>query len=167
VLKIVFIDRMEYTFLFFCFLSVILISGGSFFLYSSGLQVAAPIFFLGSFGAVFYFGFRWFTPSGEYKANDPNNAENKWPPTINYCPDFLSLATTTGGTKVCIDTVGVATALPGATNQISKWTDTTQTGTAGYTFGLTDKGCDTIKSRGLTWEGVWGDTCSDKTPPSP
>ena len=159
---------MEYTFLFYCFLSVILISGGSFFLYSSGLQVAAPIFFLGSLGAVLYFGLRWFTTGGDIK-NTGANANSAWPPVINYCPDFMSL-TNVSGKKMCIDTVGVAAQLAGATSPLNQWTDPSQT-QASYTFDpnqAVQALCKQAQTNGLTWEGVWnGTACSGTAPPPP
>jgi len=156
---------MNYLFLFYCFLSAVIVSGGGFFFYTSGQQIVAPIFFVGGVIAALFFGFRWFNSSGELGTG------GKWPPTPpNYCPDFLTL-TTVDGEQVCIDTVGVAQA-----GGMAKWSDPTQTDEQ-YLFHLSlntigapriTSLCAEAKAKGVTWEGVWdGSICLGTEPPKP
>lgn len=154
---------MNYIFLFYCFLSVVIITGGTFFLYSSGQPTTGIIYFLGTIVAVIFFGFRWF------KNGISTPTHGSWPPAINYCPDLLSLATVQG-TQVCIDTVGVAQQGGLQTS------DGTQTGDQ-YVFKLfldqsgSDRAvnlCNEAKNKQVTWEGVWdGSVCSNVDPPKP
>ena len=153
---------MDLKFLFFCFLSVVLITGGGFFFFSSGREITAAIYFLGATAAAIVFGLRWFSSSGA--ASGPG----VWPPAINFCPDFLTLATI-ADEKVCIDMAGVAQ------NSNLQKSDGTNTG-ENFIFHLyltdgTDrvtKLCDQAKLKGVTWEGVWnGTACSGTAPPLP
>jgi hypothetical protein len=153
---------MDLNFLFYCFLSIVIITGGAFYFFSSGLQTTAAIFFLGATVASIFFGFRWFTISGD------SSAPGAWPPAINYCPDFLTL-TTIGGEKVCIDMAGVSQ------NSNLQKSDGTNTGD-NFIFKLhTAAGNDRVttlcaqaKTQGVTWEGVWnGTSCSGTAPPLP
>ena len=157
---------MDYQFLFYCFLSVVLIAGGAFYFYSSRQEVTSIVYFLGAISASIFFGLRWFSSSGNLKQGA---ASGVWPPVINYCPDFLSLATV-NGTQVCIDTVGV-----GLAGGISR-SDGTQV-SPNFTFNLSlgTSGqeraillCNEAKINKVTWEGLWnGSTCTEKEPPKP
>jgi len=153
---------MDLKFLFYCFLSVVLITGGGFYFFSSGQQTTAAIYFLGATIAAIFFGLRWFTQSGA------TNAASTWQPVINFCPDFMTL-TTVGGEKVCIDMAGVSQ--NGALEQ-SDGTNTSEK----FIFHLfvndgaerISKICDEAKAKGVTWEGVWnGTSCSGTAPPLP
>jgi hypothetical protein len=156
---------MDYKFLFYCFLSVVLITGGAFYFYTIKQEVTAVIYFIGAIVAVLYFGFRWFTPSGDISAS----TKGAWPPAINYCPDFLTLATV-GGEQVCIDTVGVAQAGGMARSDGTQIADQ-------YLFHLflnqigkdrIKSLCDQCKTKQVTWEGVWnGSACMNTEPPRP
>ena len=157
---------MDLKFLFYVFLSIVLITGGTYNLYSSRLQTTAMLFFFGSIAAAVVFGLRWFSPSG----NVLGKTAGAWPPVINYCPDFLSLYVV-NGEQVCIDTIGIA-----QTGGITKWTDPTQTDEK-YLFRLslnmsgkarTDALCQQCQAKKVTWEGVWdGTSCSGVNPPMP
>jgi hypothetical protein len=153
---------MELKLLFYCFLSVVIITGGGYFLFSSRQETTAAIYFLGSTVAAIFFGFRWFTMPGSNPSSGP------WPPSINFCPDFLTL-TKINGKPACIDMIGVSS--NGALNV----NDGTNTG-ASYYFDLkTDSTttrlrelCDQVTAQGLSWEGVSdGITCSTTVPPLP
>jgi len=158
---------MNYKFLFYCLLSVVLITGGGYFFFSSRQEVTAAMYFIGATVAALFFGFRWFTPSGDVKGGGSPGA---WPPAVNYCPDFMTLATVQSE-QVCIDTVGVGQAGGIATSDGTKIADQ-------YLFHLfLDKSgnerkkllCDQAKGKQVTWEGVWdGSTCMASTePPKP
>lgn len=156
---------MEYIFLFYCFLSIVLITGGGFYFYSSAQEVTAALYFIGSVVAALFFGFRWFSSSGNVQIVKAG----AWPPVVNYCPDFLTLATVQGE-QVCIDTVGVAQA---GGIEISDGTQVSDK----YLFHLfLDKSgptrvtslCDQAKTKQVTWEGVWdGTVCVGIEPPKP
>ena len=155
---------MDLTILLYAFSTVVIIFGGTSYFYSNYLETTAAIYFLGTVVAAIYFGFRWFAASGAKPAGP-----GSWPPTINYCPDFLTL-TTINGVKVCIDMLGIAQG--GSSNiQVSDGTQTTDA----YMFDLKtnvvdriDDLCGSAKTQGLTWEGVWnGASCSGNTPPLP
>lgn len=154
---------MSYILLFYCFLSVVLITGGTLSFYSSGEQVTGIVYFLGAIVAAIFFGFRWFS------SNDVSAASTTWPPSINYCPDLLTLATVEKK-QACIDTVGVSQQGGMSTS------NGTQTGDK-YVFDLfldkvgqdrVEKLCNQAKEKNVTWEGVWdGTTCSNVEPPRP
>ena len=156
---------MDLTLLFYCFLSVVIVFGGTYYYYSRQLESSAAIYFLGTVIASIYFGFRLFMPSG---AATPTSGS--WPPAINYCPDFMTLTSDSNGKRVCIDMIGVA---KGGTNtlQVSDGTQTTNA----YIFDLMttsklrlEELCGQAKEKGVTWEGVWnGETCSSSEPPLP
>jgi len=156
---------MNYQFWLYVFASCIAISGGAFYFYSQGQEVAAGIFFFGILIACLYFGFRWFPASGSNII-----PTEKWPPVINYCPDFLTLYTINGN-QVCVDTIGAA-----QTGGISQWSDPTQTDEK-YLFHLflntsgndrIQKLCQQAKAKKVTWEGVWdGAVCMGTDPPQP
>lgn len=156
---------MTYIFLFYVFLSIVCITGGAYYFYSSNHQLTAYIYFVGSIAAVIFFGLRWFSPSGDIT----KAASGAWPPSINYCPDFMSLAVIEDE-QVCIDTIGVAQ------NGGLAVSDGTQVNDR-YVFHLfTDKIgkervnllCEESKSKQVTWEGVWdGTVCMGKEPPKP
>ena len=119
---------INWTLILYVILSLCAVGLGSSRLYPSGMGVAS-VFAAGSTALFIYFGYRWFS--------NPTAAEKSWPPSINTCPDYLSIArlsslptcglwaslsttslitadTTTGGivtpgTGGCVDTVGVST----------------------------------------------------------
>jgi hypothetical protein len=156
---------MDFKFLIYCFLTVVAITGGAFYFYSARQEVIAAIYFVGTIVAAIFFGFRWFSSSGELTSA----AKGPWPPTINYCPDLLTLATV-NGVQACIDTVGVSQSGGLSTS------DGTQIGDQ-YVFNLflNQTGnarikslCDQANSKQVTWEGVWnGSICMNVEPPLP
>jgi len=156
---------MNFKFVLYCFVSILAITGGGYFFFSSRQETVAAIFFLGATVAALFFGFRWFNSSG-----DINTTSGPWPPSVNYCPDFMTLANI-NNEQVCIDTVGVATAGGISSSDGTKIADQ-------YLFKLylTSSGadrtsllCQQAKEKKVTWEGVWdGTTClSSQEPPKP
>lgn len=156
---------MDIKFLFYVFLSIVIIAGGTYQTFSSGADVAAALFFFGSIMIILFFGFRWFTPQGAIKQEG-----GPWPPLINYCPDFLSLHTI-GTTPYCVDTVGVTD------GGITRMTDPATQTDEKYLFNLfaSQTGdqrikslCDQCAAKKVTWEGVYnGVTCLNRNPPLP
>jgi len=156
---------MTQLFLFFIFIVCIVISGGSFVLFSTGQQVTATMYALGSIVAAIYFGLRWFNTSG-----NTNSGASEWSAPVNYCPDFLSLSVDSTGKQVCIDTVGTST---GGMDTTTAGQPTAR-GVFDLSLSVTDGPsrsaalCDTAKTMGVTWEGVWnGTTCTGYNPPLP
>jgi hypothetical protein len=155
---------MNYQFWLYVFSSFIVISGSTYYFYSKRQEITAGIMFFGMLIGCIFFGFRWFPASGA------TTISGKWPPVINYCPDFLTL-NTVNGEKVCVDTIGVAQA-----GGMSVWSDPTQTDEK-YLFHLflnlggeerIQKLCQQAKAKMVTWEGVWdGAVCMGKLPPPP
>lgn len=162
---------MQYTFLLYIFLSLVLISGGAYTLLMSGRIVSSLLFFIGVLALVIYFGTRWFNGTNQ-KSIQPSIGN--WPPAINVCPDFLSLYKTSNQ-YYCVDTVGVAPNKEGAIAVFT--TDSGIEPAEKYRFKLhldkegTDRTkalCDEAKSKYVTWEGVWdGSTCMGGSPPIP
>ena len=157
---------MDLKFLFYVFLSIVLVATGTFRYFRSGQELAAGSFFVGAIAAVLYFGFRWFTPSGEVLAG----GKGGWPPMINYCPDFLSLHTLSSGEQVCVDTIGVSRGgLPKLTNASTtdeRFFFKLHLNTTGEA--RTKKLCDECVNKKVTWEGVYdGSICTGNEPPAP
>jgi hypothetical protein len=130
------------------------------------------------------FGVQKYNGDGTYR--DAVNVVD-WPPSINYCPDYLSLFTTSDGTQVCVDTVGVASSNTGNAMQKFVPSDSATQPTGNQIFNLylktsdypTGKSLekdedrkslivDQCKERKVTWEGIWdGITASDSVVPKP
>lgn len=154
---------MTLLFLFYCFLSIIFVLGISYYFSSIHQEATAIIVFIGSLVCVIIYGIKWFSGTGDLKGGvNPG----KWPPIINYCPDFMTLTTDSSGKKVCIDTVGVGFNVD---NPITKWTDSTQTDDSRYIVDQSGDACAQAKSKGVTWEGIFnGATCNNTSkPPTP
>lgn len=151
---------MEYVFLFYIFLSFVIVTGGSFVLFSSGRALAAILYFIGVLIIEIYFGLQWFNSAGT-----TTTSYGPWPPSINKCPDFLSLYTDASG-SYCVDTVGVSSVL-------TKWTTGPATPANSFALSMDQSGatrttalCAEAKRTGVTWEGVWdGATCKGGIPP--
>jgi hypothetical protein len=113
------------------------------------------------------FGLQFFGTSGNYIQQ---TVPMKWPPSINMCPDYLSLYKDTSGTTTkyyCVDTVGVS---PG---QVLKYYNPntaagSSTPTTQMQFNLHLEETDDVRRRdaivgdcktyGLTFEGIWDGT---------
>lgn len=158
---------MQISFVFFILLAIISILGSLYLKFNSNEGLAGIVLAVGILIISVFFGKRWFTPSGDYTTSP----SGKWPPTMNVCPDYLSL-TTINGVKVCIDPVGVS--LKDKTSPFKKWTGPSNTGDD-YVFNLmlekTGEArakdlCKQCELKGLTWEGLFdGNACTDVEPP--
>lgn len=161
---------MSYVFLFYIFLSFVIATGGAYILFSSGRTLAALLYIVGVIILEIVYGTKWFSSTGDTQTT--NGSNGPWPPSINVCPDFLSLYTDASGNAYCVDTVGVTTALP-------KWSGTViSSGSGTNVFNLQKDTadanarrtllCTQAKTMQLTWEGVWdGATCLGGNPPLP
>ncbi len=125
-----------------------------------------------AFLAIFiYFGLRWFEGMKlrPFLVGGVSKTA-KWPPQINYCPDFLSLKTK-NSKYYCVDTTGVSPSMPLYTvnsdidTQNPNYLELTKDKTAEqYVNGNLLAGV----ASGLTWEGVYdGVSASNVTPPFP
>ena len=100
-----------------------------------------------------------------------------WPPSINLCPDFLSLYSV-AGTPYCVDTAGVST-IPSALAQFNPSNPITGVVTASenHLFNLFTKLSGTDRANaikgeclrtGVTWEAVFdGINLYNNTIPTP
>ena len=137
------------------------ILGSVYFNFSAGKYVSAGLLGTGFLTISILYGLYMFTPSGDVITN---TISGPWPPTINVCPDLLSVITLNGN-AVCIDPIGVSNQ---TANGLKKWNNSGNTGTD-YVFDLhlakTGQNriaalCTQCLEKGLTWEGV----CVDGTP---
>uniref|UniRef100_A0A6C0JW15 Uncharacterized protein n=1 Tax=viral metagenome TaxID=1070528 RepID=A0A6C0JW15_9ZZZZ len=146
------------------------ILGSVFFNFRAGKYVSAGLLGAGFLTISILYGMFMFTPSGDINSSVK---AGPWPPTINVCPDFLSLITL-NGTAVCVDPIGVS--MQNGANGLKKWNNSGNTGTD-YVFDLSlnlsgqnrmTALCDQCRSKGLTWEGVFdGSACLNNQPPIP
>jgi len=157
---------MNIIFVFYILITIVSILGSFFFNYKKGNVIQATLLSIGFLLISILFGLRWFSSSGEILSNAPLTT---WPPSINSCPDYLTLYKMPGG-YVCVDAVGVSN------GGMSQWTDPTQTDDK-YVFNLftnlnsTERIkalCDQAAAKKVTWEGVYdGSTCLNREPPIP
>jgi hypothetical protein len=157
---------MDFKLVLFVIVSIMLISGTFYFNYRAGRSIQAMILGGGLLLISVFFGLRWFstTSIADLKKNLPS-----WPPSVNTCPDFLSLMKV-DNTYVCVDPLGVSM------GGMEKWTSPTQTD-AKYLFNLSlglnganrsAALCEECKTKKVVWEGVWnGSVCSGTVPPLP
>ena len=171
---------MELTFIFYIFAAFIIIPGTFFLLSLFNKFLAATIASIGMLIIFIIFGIQNFTPDGNYtQAASPVG----WPPSINYCPDFLSLLkvdASGGSVYVCVDTVG----LNRNGNSGLQTYDPNNPLTGGgaphveQQFNLhLDESDDKVrtnaiiqdcKTKGLTFEGIWdGITSTNNLVPRP
>jgi hypothetical protein len=159
---------MQLSFIFYLLISMATILGSVFFNIQAGKIYTAGILGVGFLTISILYGMYMFTPSGEIVSSVK---PGPWPPTINVCPDFLSLITL-NGVAVCVDPIGVSN----QSNGLKKWNNSGNTGTD-YVFDLSlnlsnqgriDALCNQCRTKGLTWEGVFdGTTCLNNQPPVP
>jgi len=124
--------------------------------------IAAIIASIGLIILFVLFGIQLYTVQGDY-ATSP--AKMTWPPSINMCPDFLSLYKV-GGTYYCVDTTGVSK-IPSALAKFEPNNPITSPGTPQdvHLFNIypSETDADTRKKNiknecirtGVTWEGVY------------
>lgn len=164
---------MQLSFIFFILVSLVVILGSFYLKYSSNQPISAFMLSIGFFVIAIVFGLQWFTLSGEYTTTSSSGG---WPPTINVCPDFLSVSSDNAGNHFCIDTIGVSNPPSGSpTGGLQVWSSTHAGPTTQFDLHLTAPQikrvqtlCDQCKNYGLTWEGVWdGITCTGNQPPMP
>ena len=160
---------MDFLLIAYVLVSVVVISGSFYINYTSGKITTAGILGFGTLIASIFFGIRWF-PGGTLVSK---SIKGPWPPSVNVCPDFLSL-TKVNGISVCIDPVGASRRERNA--GMNQWKDATQTDPS-YLFSLhTDKQGSArmkalyaeCKAKGVTWEGVYDGTVGlGREPPMP
>ncbi len=161
---------MDFLFIAYVLICIILISGSFFINYISGRITMAGILAIGFLVTSIVFGIRWF-PGGSLVTTTPTGS---WPPTINVCPDFLSL-TKVAGKHYCVDPIGVSRRVDANTG-MERWTSPDQTD-AKFLFNLfLDQQGDArlnslyaeCKRKGVTWEGVFdGSVGLGNQPPTP
>ena len=154
---------MELSFIFYLFAAFIIIPGTFFALSTQRKMVAGIIASVGMLSLFILFGIQYFAFDGSY-VTPPNKMA--WPPSINLCPDFLSLYIV--GTKpYCVDTAGVSTK-PNALAKFDPSNPITNASTPGenHLFDLFTESTLSAEDRaaaikgechtkGVTWEGVY------------
>ena len=165
---------MELSFIFYIFSAFIIIPGTFFFLTTQNRLVAGVIGSAGLLILYVLFGIQYFTITGDYVSQ---SGSMTWPPSINMCPDFLSLYMV-GNTPYCVDTAGVSTR-PSALEKFNPANPIVGPVTPGNTnlfnifTNLNDKArAEAIKgeclAKGVTWEGVFdGTSLYTETIPKP
>ena len=164
---------MELSFIFYIFSAFIVIPGTYFILSLQKMYVAGIIASIGLIILFILFGIQLYTVQGDYAASP---AKMTWPPSINTCPDFLSLYKI-NGIYHCVDTAGVSTNAALTKFVPVNEAGTNQTPTPQHLFNLflsdtDDNRKKNIKTecinKGVTWEGVYdGINGYDNTIPKP
>jgi hypothetical protein len=154
---------MNFNFILYIVVSIMLISGSFYLNFSTGKPTQGMILAVGFLLLAVVFGLRWFS------LTKSKYSSTSWPPSINVCPDYLTLSKV-GGVPVCLDTIGVSQ------HGMQVWTSPDQTDSK-YLFNLSlnkigsDRVtalCKECKTKAVTWEGVWdGDVCLNAEPPRP
>jgi hypothetical protein len=155
---------MELSFIFYLFSAFIIIPGTLLYLTVQKRIVAGVIASAGLLILYVLFGVQYFTVTGEYVETP---AKMRWPPSINMCPDFLSLYTV-ANVPYCVDTAGVST-IPAALTKFNPANPIVGPVTPGNPnlfnlfTNLDGKArADQIKAeclaKGVTWEGVFDGT---------
>jgi len=155
---------MELSFILYIFSAFIIIPGIIFFLMRQNRIFAGVIAGSGLLILYVLFGIQYFTVTGEYISSP---TKMSWPPTINMCPDFLSLYMV-GSVPYCVDTTGVSTK-PSALTKFNPANPIVGPVSAGNNnlfnlfTNLNDKArAEAIKgeclAKGVTWEGVFDGT---------
>lgn len=154
---------MELSFIFYIFAAFIIIPGTYFLLSNQRKFIAAIIACIGLLVLFVLFGIQLYTVQGEY-ATTPASTMT-WPPSINMCPDFLSLYKVNGSYQ-CVDTAGVSK----KPDVLQKFVPVnaagvTQTPTEVNLFDIYSTEADDNERRknikkecidkGVTWEGVY------------
>lgn len=99
------LSRMDLSFIFFIFAAFIVIPGTFFGLALFNKYLAAGIATIGMLTLFILFGIQFFSSKGNFIEQ---TVPTKWPPSINMCPDYLSLYKHTDNKLYCVDTVGVS-----------------------------------------------------------
>jgi hypothetical protein len=97
---------MELSFILYIFAAFIVIPGTFFVLSLFKKYLAGGIAAIGVLVFFVLFGIQFFTLDGNYIQQ---TVATVWPPSINYCPDYLSLLKLPDNSFTCVDTVGVGT----------------------------------------------------------
>ena len=151
---------MELSFIFYLFTAFIVIPGTYFLLSTQRMYVAGIIASIGLIILFILFGIQLYTVEGNY-ATSPEKL--KWPPSINTCPDFLSLYKV-NGTYSCVDTAGVSTngGLPKFVPVSEDGTSQTPRAEQLFNLFLSDNDENRKKNiktecinKGVSWEGVY------------
>jgi hypothetical protein len=140
---------------------------GTFYTYSPDALARTILFAIGGSLVFYFFYLRWF--------GQQEGSPDFWPPSINTCPDYLTLVNVNnasgGGTRgACVDYLGIAIgdnplqrAGPGDTlvagsGKVFQYTSS-DVAAARSAAELTTI-CNECRNKGVTWEGVWdGDNC--------
>jgi hypothetical protein len=164
------ISTVNWYYVIYVLFSIFLITGGISQLYPTGTP-RAVIYGVGTTLVCIFYGYRWF-------ASSKNDANMKWPPVINTCPDYLTYVPSMPGDSQygCVDMLGVSSngglqkSLPSDIMKPSALKSTNTSKVIPYSSqDVTKAGsieavqaiCAACSRAGVTWEGVWdGDVCT-------
>lgn len=162
---------MELSFIFYIFAAFIFVPGTYLLLSVFKKSLAGAIAAIGMLIFFILFGIQFYNFDGTYKKV---TTVPSWPPSINQCPDFLTLFLMPDGKYVCIDTVGVAPQLSGPNaNAIVQFVPTDSSSVPGdnQIFSLSTDMPTVIKQckdKNVTWEGIYdGVNTYSNTIPAP
>lgn len=155
---------MDYLFILYILVTLGIGLGGTVVMIKSDKTTGGLLFLIGAIIIFVYYGIRWF--SGD-SLNIGLTKSSTWPPSINLCPDFLTLYKV-GTENICVDLDGVSYKVGG----IQKLTDPSllsSTNKENYMFHLFENQtgstrltsiCNQCKTKQVTWEGIFdGASC--------
>ena len=155
---------MEYSFIAYIFLCIVIGLGIFSMLTNSGRAWSAVSFLVLSILIFVFYGLRWFG-----NTDSKTNYGGSWPPIINMCPDYLVYYKRSGTSDSCVDLIGVsrgsslvpwtADDIKNPPQQANKYFNFVYkpTMTAEQVAGL----CNQAMQAGLTWEGITnGESCT-------
>jgi len=150
---------MEFSLILYILVSLLIGVGGTYQLIQGDRTLAGFLFFVGAILVLTFYGLRWFSAN---TLNTSRYDSKSWPPVMNACPDFLTLAErTVSGKKerVCVNTIGVS-----ESSALPRFIDTSDINNNNNVFRLFDtlKGneriqalCQECKDKKVTWEGIF------------
>jgi hypothetical protein len=150
---------MDFSLILYILFSLVIGVAGTVQLIQGDRTLAGFLFFVGAILVLTFYGLRWFTAN---TLNTSRYDSKSWPPVMNTCPDFLTLAErTVSGRKerVCVNTLGVS-----ESGALPRFIDTTDINNNANVFRLFDTLtgnariqalCQECKDKKVTWEGIF------------
>lgn len=162
---------MELSFIFYIFAAFIFVPGTYLLLNMYKKSLAGAIAAIGMLVFFVLFGMQFYKFDGSFVKT---TIVSSWPPSINQCPDFLTLFKMPDNSYVCIDTVGIAPQSSGQdANPIQQFVPTNASSIPGdnQIFTLSTVIADMVKQckdKNVTWEGIYdGVNTYSNTIPAP
>ncbi len=173
---------VDYAFIAYVLFAVLVGLGSAYYAVKNQKTILAIAIVISSIAIFWFFGSRWF--DGFKLKQDMAGGVDRtisWPPQINYCPDFMSLKSTTTGsgtsattTYYCVDTMGLTDLTP-----YTEGAQISAIATSGSNFNALElkasydtNSLATLKNNlriyKMTWEGIYdGSSFSGRPIPTP